>query len=109
MKKSVFFTVIASSLLVLIGVAYAGDEMITGYVLKLEKESVTVEDSETGQETKVRLDKKTRITGELKEDIFVEVEKKKGLAVSIKVIEGEEGLESEGEKGEKKDEVTEEP
>jgi hypothetical protein len=91
--------------LVLIAVAYAGDEMMTGYVLKLEKESITVEDSETGKEIKVKFDKKTRIIGKLEEDIFVEVETKDKRAVSIKVVEGEEGLdglEDEENKGDEK-------
>ena len=89
-------TVIISSLLILFAaVAIAGDEILAGYVLKADKESFTVEDSETGQEVKIRLDKKTKVTGELKEDIFVEVEVKKGVAVSVKVVEGSEGLEEE--------------
>jgi len=109
MKKNRFWAVMILGLLVVTSIvtsnATAGDEIMTGYVLKLEKGFVTVEDSETGQEVKVKYDKKTRVTGKLEEDIFVEVEKKNGYAVALKVVEGGDMLSGKEKTEDEKDET----
>ena len=106
MIKRGLFAVIALSLLSLTTTSYANDEVMIGYVVYLKKDIITVEDSETGKEVEVRFDKKTRVTGKLAEDTFVEVEVKKGYAVSIKVIEGDDGF---GDEEGKEDKKSEEP
>ena len=71
-------------------------ETLGGTVVKIEKAFVTVQDSETGDEFRVHMDKSTKITGELKKDVLVEVEVDNGHAVSI--IVGEKSL-KEGSEG----------
>jgi hypothetical protein len=86
MKKIRFFTLIVFITLCFIAVAYAGNT-VTGYVVKLEKEFVTIEDSETGEDVRVHFDKRTKVRGKLGVDVWVELQEDDGHAVSIKVIE----------------------
>ncbi|HEX9757567.1 MAG TPA: hypothetical protein VGB26_07165 [Nitrospiria bacterium] len=68
---------------------FAG-ELVSGTVVKLEKEFVTVEDFEIGDMIRVHYDNQTKVNGKLKEGASVDMEVEGEHAVSIDVISPDE-------------------
>lgn len=86
MKKIMGF-VVTVLMIASVSAVVLAKETLGGTVVKIEKAFVTVQDSETGDEFRVHMDKSTKINGELKQDALVEVEVDNGHAVSITVAE----------------------
>ncbi len=86
MKKILGF-VVTVLVIASVSAVVLAKETLGGTVVKIEKAFVTVQDSETGDEFRVHMDKSTKINGELKQDALVEVEVDNGHAVSITVAE----------------------